>query len=457
MIAGRPVSGFHILTSLPKFEGIAFVPQAFEVGSARFLHDEFMPKIISNFTCNSRVYRAWKQWIEEYAPRTDSVSEYIQDHPYYQPLLHALTGESRDTTWGHSLPRSITTGLGFVWPDIIALCNPSVVTELTPVAPEPRTILNPDPADQALLQQFRASALVYYDHTLPALTNPALQAILKRRVDRFGRSLTSAGAKPQLIDRIKNYDENFISLQHRFLCAENLSFVVDLLSSASFSTINAEEEVSKLDGQVLKRRDLWSFRVGHSLSREVMDACMSLLRARDKQITEVYCEVNHSSRYFSPMKKNIFMSQKNVEIILQQGEWPSNDKSLGGDAVDTTQAVYLPVNLQGYWILIIVEVPQNRFLVFDVENLVSGEEISAMVSKISSTFKFCADWVWEYQVILRDNKQLDMNMSGVAVLSCMELFIHSVPFIVTDDLIDRIGKMFCYCLGKREDLPIQSE
>jgi hypothetical protein len=452
MIAGRPVFGFHILKSLPVLEGIAMPPQEFEEGSAKFLYHDFFPKIVSTFTCDSRVYRAWKDWIEEFAPKTDSVVEYIENHPYPQPLLDVLKGESRTTMWSNSLPRTITANLGFVWPEITAFCNPSVVTEFTPAPPDARTFVNSNPEDQALLVQFRTGAQVYYDHTLPALTVPVLQGVLKRRVDRSGRGIPSTGTKPQLLERIKTFDEAFISLLHRYLCADNLSVVVNILSDSD----RAEAEVCKLDGQVVKRRDIWSFRPGQCLSVEGMDACMSLLRGRDKQITEVHAEVNGTYRYYSPMRANVFMSQKQIDIILQRGQWPPNDKLLQEDAVDRIQAVYMPIHLNEYWILLIVEVAQTRFLVFDIDNRASGEVITGVMSKVSSIFQFCTDWAWEYQTMRLDSHMIDPSLSGVAVLASVEYFIHSVPFIVTHDLIDRIGKMFCYCLCQKEELPIQA-
>jgi hypothetical protein len=93
---GIMVDGMCILKSLPSEQ-----PQPYPfVQGSRGVLDNVVYKVESNYTRNHpNIVKQWKEWARDVAPQSDSVEEYVRDHPLNVPLGDILfSGAPVDTT-----------------------------------------------------------------------------------------------------------------------------------------------------------------------------------------------------------------------------------------------------------------------------------------------------------------------------------------------------------------------
>jgi hypothetical protein len=81
--------GMYILQSLPVKD---ILPEAFVEGSRTHL-EKVAAKMIKSYSVNfPHIAAEWKHFIDNIAPKSDDVNEYVKDHPLYIPFLKEAFG-----------------------------------------------------------------------------------------------------------------------------------------------------------------------------------------------------------------------------------------------------------------------------------------------------------------------------------------------------------------------------
>lgn len=190
--AARPVEGIYLLhyNGLPCSDEHPFEPEPFEEG-ARAQLDKTYAKIKSTYNTDHLARAQWEEWFQDEAPTHDGIegAEAYRACGFWDvplsdffetadPCEDVCAWEESSLSANPRLNPSV-----FQWPELVALCNPSVATSFTPHPPNPRTYLGIVSSDNNnnIMNRFTEESRVYYLTFLTGhrVTRTMLQGMLR--------------------------------------------------------------------------------------------------------------------------------------------------------------------------------------------------------------------------------------------------------------------------------------
>ena len=307
-IFNRPVEGLYLLTGLPLATDETLKPLDFDIEDVN-LFPQFMRKIYSTYDSKSPQREEWKDWYHTHIPQSASGVEYISNHIYASPLISYLacdmTASKQSSIWasdGSLKPQDNS----FKWPELVAVCNPSVSTSFTPNPPDPRSYAFTDSCDTSY-EYYKNATLDHYNKELNAMTNEGLKSILKQRITSTGSSLPFNGTKSVLIDRILGNDWSYFAANFR------------ALSEADLRTVQGLKGYDEGDIAKFVNPSIVTF----SEPFTVFNKLISLLQSRECRYNESSLEISRSN-YIRP---KTFISNSKYDI-----QQPAFTESLSGYA-----------------------------------------------------------------------------------------------------------------------------
>jgi hypothetical protein len=191
----RPgVEGMTLIKQLPTSSSFAPVPFP-ELGVDNI--NKCLSDVRVHFQNDPGILAAWNDWASTWAPRTNSVDEYLgqilsSGEDMHQPLKYILLSKSSlsksDEIWSSSdFLAENRLNSNFEWPaEVIALARNSVTTSENPDPPNPRLTVGTDTTLAANRNYFFQHSSNYYDVELRKCNNLVLQDRLKRRTEISG-------------------------------------------------------------------------------------------------------------------------------------------------------------------------------------------------------------------------------------------------------------------------------
>lgn len=162
---------------------------AFPEGSKEVI-EKCLREVRQKFYHNATLIAIWEEWASIWAPRTNSVVDYVQQlvsnkRGYHVPLK-AVICDSRvcmsEAAWGAAKKLDVThLNKDFEWPDCWTLPTNSVRTEFNLTPPDPRIYISDNTLYTERLPQMHTCTHAYYQR-LSTLTIAHLRPMLERKV-----------------------------------------------------------------------------------------------------------------------------------------------------------------------------------------------------------------------------------------------------------------------------------
>lgn len=186
------IEGFYLLKKSPHWDKGFFPPVPFP-DSIRSDIDKCLTEVQRRYNnANDKEIRdEWKQWNEECAPPSNSAMQYIEHlksrrQSFHVPLKYILLDRNKRILmpeWSSKIVPLHDIEPDFCWPEMIAAAMPSVVSEFTPHAPNPRLYINTDPQLTVTLNEIDDRLAGYYALlNSPTYTISQLKDILKTKI-----------------------------------------------------------------------------------------------------------------------------------------------------------------------------------------------------------------------------------------------------------------------------------
>lgn len=395
------IEGFYLIRKVPHCENNWLDPLELSIGSSIAIN-KCIAEVESSYDiiADAEIRDAWEEWRENYAPLSDDADRYLlllssKNHPYHIPLcdvyLDGFSGVDRPR-WGAKLDEPLIQ-TDYIWPEVLARANPSVVTEFTPNPPEPRTISVSDEYLESILDVFDRKCASYHA-SLQILSKKALEMKVQRRVSYNGIvpsttgkcdisckfyliliSTTITGNKSALIQRIKTMDAGFLTGVFRPLVEGSQLLVDRVLAPVDLEEL-LDEFVCSINQTVVTRRILHSFRPATNIQKDAMVVLLELLRKRDNRICVAHRDVNHRRSSRSTHLPSIFCQCDTLSAMMQSPTdlaWLRNQISL--DSWKAAWEIYLPIQLEnGVWNLLLIRTKDRKAFLFDPHYDISKSE-----------------------------------------------------------------------------------
>jgi hypothetical protein len=208
---------------------------------------------------------------------------------------------------------------------------------------------------QELTAQYERITKLYYEG-LNRVTNLELVAILKRKVDPYGRHPTLTGNKEELVARL--YENGYVDFINFFHPIRD-SFLSALVDSIWDDNIIP----GTLPPKLVSFADLASFRAGNSPSYEGFIACIQLINRNDQSLCHGYDEVYLKTDHPSSRHKSIVVHP----AAAQRHMYGANGSlvAMGIAIGDLPYRVYIPLRLDNA--LIVADFSKKQFLLYNVK------------------------------------------------------------------------------------------
>ena len=192
---------------------------------------------------------------------------------------------------------------GFEWPDVIAAAMASVAFDLNPVRIEPRLYHIPNSDVISCLDRFENRTVDYFQQVLKKLTVDQLKDKIRRRAYYSGEALFLGGNKPELINRLRMDNRNF--LENSFGNTKKAALDSAFIDKELMRPYEVESEqnliIANFGNLTLTRKILRQLCPQRRVENNLMAILFQMLQTRDERIMEAHRDVNHTYKYYTEL------------------------------------------------------------------------------------------------------------------------------------------------------------
>ena len=281
------------------------------------------------------VRKSWDSWYNDYAPKSDSVIEYIQavgNNPkaIQNPLglrrahNHIIWDSSvtvRNPPWKFNPNPKECIDPTFKYPAVLQAAMNSVHSTHMPHPNRPRFTAEQDASLLQFSLKFDGKATKFYDTMKKdkrIYKRDYLQELVTRNIDYTGIRLAISGTKEELVSKLINWNKSFLCTIFRNLLPEQSDFVdskfdLPILSEADEKMLVTTSRDSP-DGIRVTRKDFTSLKT--LPTRPCFEAILDMFDFRDFRICSAYHDKYENTDGYSPRKRSKFLSFDFMESLM---------------------------------------------------------------------------------------------------------------------------------------------